>query len=234
MTDLDDNRLRKDARRLSRLFRRYPDALYKQMRDALNRSGFAWRGQMLQRMRAPLPEPGEPNKNTSLHTRTGRLRGSLRVEVGGGNLNLLTLTLASRGVPYAAVQEFGGTIKPRTRKWLTEPRKAALTPAGVLRKSAARYFQEDPKSVFIVELSGGLYIVKKKRGSKSAADGKEKFDILFRLRKQSTIPGPTTTGARSRFGFFDTWEAGREQRRKVFDAAISTAVKQAQAEAGGA
>lgn len=231
MTDLDDDRLREDTKRLSRLFRRYPNALHKRMRDALNQSGFAWRNVMIRRMRAPLPVPGEPNKNSTLATRTGRLRGSLRVELHGGDLGSLALTLASRGVPYAAVQEFGGTIKPRTRKWLTEPRKAALTPAGVLRKSAAQYFQEDPKNVFIVELSGGLYIVKKKRGKAAAGDAKDKFNILFRLRKKSTIPGPTTTGSPSRLGFFDTWEAGREQRRKVFDAAIRAATRDAEAQA---
>lgn len=216
----------------------YPDELAAAVGDELKRQGHKWRGRMLQRMRAPLPPPGQRNPNRTLHTRTGRLRGSLRVETGGSDLSSLHMTLASRGVPYASSQEHGAVIVPVTRKWLTEPLRAAMTPAGVTRKSAARYFQEDPKNTFVLALSNRsgsadrLYIVR--RRFKQKGGRKSQLEFLFRLRRRSVIPGPATTGEKSRFGFFDTWNNASRERAVGFSSAILRAARSARAKSGGA
>lgn len=46
---------------------------------------------------------------------TGRLKGSIRYEVGSQSVEAGT----SGSIPYAAIHQFGGTIKPKTKKALS-------------------------------------------------------------------------------------------------------------------
>lgn len=76
-----------------------------------------------------------------LKRRTGRLAGSImgRAERFQGLPGLRVGTLRGPAVPYAAVHERGGTIRPVRAKALAIPMEAALTPAGVDRFGGPRY-----------------------------------------------------------------------------------------------
>lgn len=213
--------IRKDALIAAKVLRRYPDVLKRHATRALNQAGIAWRNEMFKRFRAPLPQP-DRYTNLTLHTRTGRLKGSLSVQLTGNMLADTKLTLASRGVPYAGVQEFGGTIRPRTRKYLTIPTKAAMTPAGVTRKSAAAWFREAKGEVYVAQTKSGQLAI-----FLHPTSAKGKPTALFLLRKRVTIPGPTTDGRPSRLGFFDTWARLQPRRRELFESALGKAVEEA-------
>ena len=78
------------------------------------------------------------NATTTLSVRTGRLRGSIAgtVEAGeGGNLSIVLRAGTPDGgaVPYARIHEEGGTIRPKSGRFLKIPVGPALTGAGVAR-----------------------------------------------------------------------------------------------------
>lgn len=83
------------------------------------------------------------NATRRLRVRTGMLRASIagRAESQGQDV-IVTLAgggMGQRGpVPYAGVQEFGGTIRPRRGKYLAIPVGPALTRAGVARYVSPR------------------------------------------------------------------------------------------------
>jgi hypothetical protein len=67
-----------------------------------------------------------------LMRRTGTLIRSIRAERERDG----SVAVGVHGVRYARAQEFGGTIKPTRRKFLTIPLDAAYTGGGVARQSA--------------------------------------------------------------------------------------------------
>ena len=74
-----------------------------------------------------------------LHRRTGHLASRVQLPVvslakGGSKVSIQT-----RDVPYAFIHEYGGTIRPVRAKALTIPLPAAMTRAGVVRKSAREW-----------------------------------------------------------------------------------------------
>lgn len=58
-------------------------------------------------------------KRFGLGTQTGRLRNSLAIEVQKTGMGVMGIM--GTGIPYAAAHEFGTTITPKTRKFLTIP-----------------------------------------------------------------------------------------------------------------
>ena len=92
------------------------------------------------------------------------------------------LTVYAEGV-HVKVQEFGGTIRPKRRKYLTIPTKSALTPSGALKGGArlvGGHRTADGEPTFIIRArSGFMYIaVRTKTG---------KVKALYRLASQVTI-----------------------------------------------
>jgi len=85
-----------------------------------------------------------------LGRRTGALARNvdyyrLMMPVSGGVGGVkLVVNVDSQKVPYAKIHEEGGTIRPKTKTYLTIPTKNAMTRAGVKRKSALDY-EDDPK-----------------------------------------------------------------------------------------
>lgn len=75
-----------------------------------------------------------------LHVRSGHLRASIgsMVEVDDKGLTAIIGSGVRQGdrLPYADIQETGGTIRPRIRQFLTIPLDAAKTSSGVTRFSA--------------------------------------------------------------------------------------------------
>ena len=122
-----------------------------------------------------------------LNRRTGMLARSMQMSVTGKKLNTLkasNYSLSAVGaaqVPYAPIQEFGGTItaKRAYRKvpggpYLNIPVGNNLTPAGVMRYSAKEVFSR--KGAHIRKFKSGKYGVFLKN------------DLMFVLVKRVHIP----------------------------------------------
>lgn len=76
-----------------------------------------------------------------LKRRTGSLASRTRVTSPTVKGSEVSFEIQTNNIPYGLIHEVGGTIVPRTAKALTIPLPDALTPAGVLRKTAAEYRQ---------------------------------------------------------------------------------------------
>ena len=90
-----------------------------------------------------------------IQSRSGLLRRSLRTSTTGTSLKNLQASFYSAGsvsgkpVPYAPIQEFGGTVRAKKAytkvpggPYLNIPTKSNQTSAGVMRKSARTVFNE--------------------------------------------------------------------------------------------
>jgi phage gpG-like protein len=121
-----------------------------------------------------------------LRRRTGELSRSIKSLVVGTNLTNLYGEI-SISVPYAAIHEYGGTIKAKNAKYLTIPLPSNQTPSGVMKKTARQVIEE------------GGFTAKSKKGN-LLMFGKKGQDIepLFALKKQVDIP--------ARLGFRETFE----------------------------
>ena len=113
------------------------------------------------------------NATTVLNVRTGRLRGSIQgtAEEMNGQLSIVLRAGTPDGgaVPYARIHEEGGTIRPRSGRYLKIPVGPALTGAGVARGGR----------------QSGLHFIKRGAGGLLAdAEGR----IWFVLKQSVTIP----------------------------------------------
>lgn len=105
--------------------------------------------------------------------RTGNLRSSIRHKVEDGELRLQAGGRA-RGVDvvYAAIQEYGGTIRPRSAQWLAIPiSNETRTPAGVARYASARDYPEP--LAFIMSKKGNALLIDPETGTPHYALVKE-------------------------------------------------------------
>lgn len=125
-----------------------------------------------------------------LQVRTGSLRNSLvKGEVSGstlGNMKVET-SIGSSASPYARLQEFGGTITPKAKRFLTVPLPGVLTAAGVLKGGArlvnrgGKWQTEDGRQTFIrTSKAGNKYI--------AASDGAGGIEPLYMLRTSVKVP----------------------------------------------
>lgn len=145
-----------------------------------------------------------------LQNRSGALRRSIDNEFATpASLRAATF---SRGVPYAAIQETGGTVKPRRGKYLTVPMRGALTNAGVVRK-AARPVRGSSGWETAGLVPGAAdrrtFILDRGRGPRIYVRGSDgRLLPLWTLKKQVRIEG--------RLGFMDAWDNLEERRRRQF------------------
>lgn len=132
----------------------------------------------------------------AIQTRTGALRRSLGFAVLDKGINS-ELKLFSAGLPYARIQEEGGTIRPKNKRYLTVPLPAALTAAGVLKggarlvPSGAKYKTADGDPTFIFRSKRGHLLV----GAR-AKNGRTR--LLYVLKPSVTLS--------ARLGFRETFE----------------------------
>jgi phage gpG-like protein len=114
-----------------------------------------------------------------LKIRSGRLANSIgsRIERRGKNIISVIGSGARRGkpLPYAAIHEKGGTIRPKRAKYLTVPLPAAMTKSGVVRKRAREY-----RDTFVRKTASRSLILYQKKGNKALP--------LFALKKSVKIP----------------------------------------------
>lgn len=119
------------------------------------------------------------NATSKLNVRTGRLRASIRGTVeqdGGGGFSIVLRAGTPDGgaVPYARIQEEGGTIRPKKSRFLKIPVGPALTRAGVPRLPPRRGAGGDGLR-FVPRGAGGVLV---------APDGQ----VWFVLKRSVTIP----------------------------------------------
>ena len=80
-------------------------------------------------------------------------------------------------LPYANIQEKGGTIRAKNSKWLTIPLSGAKTASGRAKKASARDFSD----TFVDKSESGNLIIFQEKG--------DKIIPLFLLRKSVKVPG---------------------------------------------
>lgn len=198
MSDAEDIRdeLAATARRLSGLVKR-----------ALDRAGAAHTRTMTRRF-VPYGS-GDP-----IQTRSGALRRSFGWETRGTGLDT-ELAMFSAGLPYARMQEYGGTIRPKNKRYLTIPLPDALTPAGIMKGGArlvskgSKYTTADGDPTFIFRSKAGKLLI----GSR-AKNGATK--LLYVLRPSVTL--------KPRLGFAETFD---RITLPLLEAELSAAAKEA-------
>jgi len=132
--------------------------------------------------------PGGTTAKT-LSSRSGRALRSIEesIKVTGDTMDTVQGQIG--GVHYLRIQEFGGTIVPKTAKYLTVPLPAALDGAGVPIHKSAR----DWDNTFVARSKAGNLLIFQKRGKDVVP--------LYVLVKSVTIP--------PRLGMRDTLNEGR-------------------------
>jgi hypothetical protein len=145
---------------------------------------------------------------SGVQTRSGHLKDGFHVETSGHDLDSLEVRTFSAGVPYARIQELGGTVVPRQRQWLTIPLDEAKTPGGQTRAPARAW-----TDTFFLPIAGERLLLMQRREGGAVP--------LFLLVKRSTLL--------PRLGFRLTWDAMRGE----LAAGVNAAVGKALAAAGG-
>jgi hypothetical protein len=169
-----------------------------------------------------------------LTNRTGTLRRSFGYAVSGSTLDDLKLNAFSAGVPYANLQEYGGTIVPKKGKYLTIPIADNLTKAGVPRYPSAADLRTQLGGVgpakparrgrkdklagahtFVLKSpkTGKLFILLRKANGKT--------DLLWALVTSVRVP--------ARMGFRATWARQSKQRAEIFGKVSALVVQDAYA-----
>jgi hypothetical protein len=105
---------------------------------------------------------GRLNATDRLRVRTGRLRnsiqGTLEVTDDGFEVVLAAGRTRSTQLRYAAIQELGGTVRPKNGQMLAIPLPAAKTAAGVVRGEFSR--------VGGLRSVPGLFVITSRHGNK--------------------------------------------------------------------
>lgn len=129
-----------------------------------------------------------------LGTRSAQLKRSIGFKVttqrGRGVAELGTLK-RTEALVYAAAHEFGATIRPVRKKWLTIPLPASLTPAGVQRWTAYEAKQGAGgkfDGTFVTEGFGGSLLIVGKLASARSKKDVGNLVALFVLKKSVKIP----------------------------------------------
>jgi len=118
-------------------------------------------------------------------TRSGRLRASIgasATEIANGAELRLRAGGGTGQVRYARIQEHGGTIVPRSGKFLAIPVGPALTGAGVSRFASPR----DVPDLVLVQSRGGQWMLVKNTGS--GRGKREQMQVWYLLRRSVFIP----------------------------------------------
>lgn len=176
-----------------------------------------------------------------LQTRTGALRRSIsrtKVKFTATGAEAQAFTTSK----YARIQEFGGTITPKRRKYLTIPLRDALTAGGDLKGGAmlvqrgSHWETADGRRTYIAKgvIFATKYRPKKPRGARKSYVS-EKYgphpvrpveqrrggdDALYVLKRSVTLPP-------GRLGWFRTFRNQANDRARRLKAAIELSLLEA-------
>lgn len=241
-----------DATRVVRTLRALKVTLPQKLRGALLLSGEEFVGKMQRERFRGYTGPGR-NTTDILQNRSKRLKNSIGYDVlGKTELEGMGLTVFSSGTPYARIQEYGGTIVPVNKKFLTIPLDAALTESGVSRYPSAAYlFDKYPKQMFVLKTKAGQLFVcsRGEPGSqpppRPRVPAKNDAERIARLEQRvsrlkkglSQYPSDivflyklvTSVTIPPRLGFYKTWNDLADSRRARIERAVAAAVEAAKA-----
>lgn len=188
-----------------------------------------------------------------LRKRTSQLARSFGHKVSGSNIDELRLSAFSAGAIHARAQEHGAVITPKRSKWLTIPGPDNKTGAGVARMDARAWFAKHAGSVIP---QAQTRTASSRSTARSRGPKRRRNYVMFRRRKgpgwvvwrltpktrkpvskgpawilvdRVVLPGPKTTGSKSRLGFFDTWNSQRRDRLKRNKKAVRASIKEGMA-----
>ena len=135
------------------------------------------------------PWPGGTSE-TSLSKRSGALVAAIlgSVRVDGSTFATLQGQIGAPGIPYAKIQETGGTIKAKSGKFLCIPLPAALDSNGLPLQSSPR----DWPNTFCAQSKAGNLLIFQRRGTSIVP--------LYVLKTSVTIPPRLNMGATLRAG----------------------------------
>ena len=191
------------AAKVEKLIKTHPGILYRHMLSAFAQMGQDWRAGMDARF------SGGP-----IRSRTGKLQRGLRHRVTGSTFKTLKLTMSSGSLPYAAIQEFGGTITPKNAQYLTVPLSGVLGgESGKVRLTARQAIE---RGAFFFRTGGKLFIARRK--------GKG-LQLLFVLKKSVEL--------KPRLGMREVWESFSGKRKKLIDRALKSALADSKRAGGG-
>jgi hypothetical protein len=127
---------------------------------------------------------------TSLSMRSGRLVAAIlgSVRVTGQTFAAIEGQIGAPGVPYARIQETGGTISAKSGRFLAIPLPAALDGHGVPLQSSPR----DWPNTFCAQSKAGNLLIFQRRGTTVIP--------LYVLKTQVAIPPRLNMGATLRAG----------------------------------
>lgn len=188
-----------DTRAASRLARKAPRRFQAAGERALKRIGQEIGRRMKKRFRPPssaLSAGGNPGSRARnfLFSRTGTLKDSYGYLVQRRGTRGVALSTFFAGVPYARIQEEGGTITPKSSRFLTIPLGDNLTEAGDIRYPSARALfdraERDP-SVGSPFIHNGVIFL-------DQPNGRDDTLALWVLKRKAKIP--------PRLGFRKTWQ----------------------------
>lgn len=212
----DDVEVRIDSEKLAEAMRKAPFALYQSLHRRVTAYLLKW---VKQWRRATI------GRGKKVETRSGALGRAFGATVHGDGRDVDSLVWISGTVfaelPYPRILEYGGTIRPVHKQWLTIPLGANKTRAGVSRASASytgaesgyfgpsTAFQEG--TFFIRSKAGNLLLVKDAPGTQSG------FEPMFVLKKSVTIP--------AKLGFNDAFKKQTPKLVRTVNGAIGEALE---------
>lgn len=136
---------------------------------------------------ADLAARAQQNVSERLKERSRSLLSSVRhelVEAHGEVHGIVSAGGSWQGleVPYARLQEYGGTVLPVKGKFLAIPVGPALNSIGLAKYRSAR---DAPGLVYVQSLKGQPLLVKLVKGSKGEAP---RVEVWYVLRQSVTLP----------------------------------------------
>lgn len=190
--------------RLLKKFERLPFELTTEFRRELARSGEKFVGVMVRKQfSAPIGGPPWYANQTrdQLHSRTGRLRNTMRSRVFGSSLKDLsmTVTVGDRSTEKRArAHETGPTVRPTISEYLTIPLPDnILGPSHNLKyRSARQLFSADPKNTFVIE--------SKRTGDPIVAHRQESGELEFLWKLQRSVKLKKRLGLEKRWREYQT------------------------------
>jgi hypothetical protein len=190
--------LKVDDAAVKRALKNAPEAMNKEIVDAMRRIGVGWERHVKERFKGG-GKGARGGKN--LYSRTGSLRRSVGFSISKERKALLMYS-GNAATPYAGIQETGGTVRPKRKKFLTIPLSTAKTASGALsgsykiRRRANGGYETDKGRTFIYKSKRGNLLIAVKRNNRKKVDLRR--DTIYVLKKSVKI--------KARLG---AWDAAR-------------------------
>lgn len=196
-----------------------PGAVRREMANAADLMVAAHNSAMLTSFRG---YTGDPNNTGKLQRRNGFLKNAMRARYEGDATKIEASSYVAGPLIYARLQELGGEVRPKRRRYLTVPLDAVRTARGVVRKGAfptrvgGQWMTEQKlpglksRETFIKRSANGTPVI--------YGTGRDGRPVpLWALKKRIRI--------KPRLGFMRTWDRQEPTRLKILEKASTDMLK---------